>query len=95
LDYLKEQGLSLTSNSLKSLPPFMKVGNNMGAMRKTGLGSSAALVTSVVGTLLCHLEAAKVEKDIETIHKLAQFIHCFAQGKIGSGFDVSSACFGR
>ena len=27
-------------------------------------------------------------------HNLAQFVHCVAQGKVGSGFDVSSAVFG-
>lgn len=28
------------------------------------------------------------------IHNLAQFVHCLAQGKVGSGFDVSSAVWG-
>jgi len=27
-------------------------------------------------------------------HNAAQYIHCLAQGKVGSGFDVSSAIFG-
>ncbi len=27
-------------------------------------------------------------------HNAAQFIHCLAQGKVGSGFDVSAAIFG-
>lgn len=27
-------------------------------------------------------------------HNLAQFVHCLAQGKVGSGFDVSAAVFG-
>lgn len=27
-------------------------------------------------------------------HNLAQFVHCVAQGKVGSGFDVSAAVFG-
>ena len=27
-------------------------------------------------------------------HNLAQFVHCLAQGKVGSGFDVSAAAFG-
>lgn len=27
-------------------------------------------------------------------HNLAQYVHCLAQGKVGSGFDVSSAVFG-
>lgn len=28
------------------------------------------------------------------VHNVAQFVHCFAQGKVGSGFDVSSAVWG-
>jgi phosphomevalonate kinase len=27
-------------------------------------------------------------------HNVAQYVHCFAQGKVGSGFDVSAAAFG-
>ena len=27
-------------------------------------------------------------------HNASQYIHCLAQGKVGSGFDVSSAVFG-
>jgi phosphomevalonate kinase len=32
--------------------------------------------------------------DKRLAHNLAQFVHCFAQGKVGSGFDVSAAVFG-
>ncbi|KAG0296221.1 phosphomevalonate kinase [Linnemannia gamsii] len=28
------------------------------------------------------------------LHNIAQFVHCLAQGKVGSGFDVSSAVWG-
>lgn len=57
---------------------------------KTGLGSSAALVTSVAAAVL----AAAGIRDLQVIHMVAQFAHCAAQGKIGSGFDVASAVFG-
>jgi phosphomevalonate kinase len=69
---------------------------DMSAMRKTGLGSSAALVTSLVAAVCVHFGAADVSiaDDLEQLHQLAQFAHCLAQGKIGSGFDVSSATFG-
>lgn len=68
----------------------------MSAMRKTGLGSSAALVTSLIASICVHFGAAdlKASEDLEHLHQLAQFAHCLAQGKIGSGFDVSSATFG-
>ena len=74
-------------------------------VHKTGLGSSAALVTSLVGAVLSHssilsttTEEAQnrvVEpRSLERLHRLAQGAHCAAQGKIGSGFDVASAVFG-
>ncbi|MED6144332.1 hypothetical protein PIB30_014680 [Stylosanthes scabra] len=33
-------------------------------------------------------------KDLDLLHKIAQTAHCIAQGKVGSGFDVSSAVYG-
>lgn len=72
---------------------------------KTGLGSSAALTTSLVGALLhwfgvVHLPnysestTANTATDFSIVHNLAQLVHANAQGKIGSGFDVSSAVYG-
>ena len=34
------------------------------------------------------------ETGMRLVHDAAQFCHCLAQGKIGSGFDVSSAVYG-
>jgi phosphomevalonate kinase len=66
---------------------------------KTGLGSSAALVTALVGAILVFcLPAGMVSLTTETgkrrLHNLAQAAHCAAQGKVGSGFDVASAVYG-
>lgn len=65
------------------------------------MGSSAALITSIVSALLLRLgvitreEFSKSDSDARKLaHNTAQFVHCFAQGKVGSGFDVSSAVFG-
>lgn len=66
---------------------------------KTGLGSSAGLVTVVTAALysrFCNSNGNTfgIDESRETIHNLAQIAHCLAQGKIGSGFDVAAATFG-
>ncbi|KAF2720618.1 ERG8, Phosphomevalonate kinase [Polychaeton citri CBS 116435] len=66
---------------------------------KTGLGSSAALVTAFTAALLkYYLPTSIFDLATETgkrrLHNLAQAAHCAAQGKVGSGFDVASAVFG-
>ena len=71
-------------------------------VRKTGLGSSAALVTSLVAAILAHFHVVALPTDeteadrtqLALIHNLAQVCHCCAQGKVGSGFDVAAAVFG-
>lgn len=64
---------------------------------KTGLGSSAGLVT-VTTTALASQFDGDFDLDIgetkEKIHNLAQVSHCLAQKKIGSGFDVAAAVYG-
>lgn len=66
---------------------------------KTGLGSSAALTTSLVGALLQWFGVVRLgmriaDEDRRVIHNLAQLVHANAQGKIGSGFDVAAAVYG-
>ena len=66
---------------------------------KTGLGSSAALVTALVAALLTYyLPTEIISLNSETgkarVHNLAQAAHCAAQGKVGSGFDVAAAVYG-
>lgn len=66
---------------------------------KTGLGSSAALVTAFIAAVVVHyLPRAEFslneDKGRRILHNLAQTAHSAAQGKIGSGFDIASAVFG-
>ncbi|MES1910465.1 MAG: hypothetical protein MHM6MM_003052 [Cercozoa sp. M6MM] len=68
---------------------------------KTGLGSSAALCSSLVAALFAqHLPGeypAGTHLDLQyrdIAHRVAQVAHCAAQGKVGSGFDVAAAFFG-
>lgn len=69
------------------VPPVVPDGS------KTGLGSSAALVSSLVAVMMAHFGGGSSAVD-ERAHRLAQFVHCAAQGKVGSGFDVSAAFHG-
>lgn len=64
------------------------------------------MVTSLVAALLLHFRMVDItmdclDKRVEftsssqaLIHNLSQFCHSLAQGKVGSGFDVSSAVYG-
>jgi phosphomevalonate kinase len=98
---LENLGLPRRLDSLKKIQPFVPLGVSIEEVHKTGMGSSAALITSLVGALLVHFEAVDPTKFSETndkglrlVHNVAQYIHCLAQGKVGSGFDVASAIFG-
>ncbi|CAA3013062.1 phosphomevalonate kinase-like [Olea europaea subsp. europaea] len=80
--------------------------NSKPEVAKTGLGSSAAMTTAVVAALLHYLgllnlsstkgqiEQNKDARELDIVHVIAQTAHCIAQGKVGSGFDVSSAVYG-
>ena len=77
---------------------FRDFGVSLQEAHKTGLGSSAALVTSLVSAIVLHsmnLEQSNISDDLKRkLHNLAQIAHCVAQGKIGSGFDVAAAVYG-
>ena len=90
--HLEERNLNRTLQQALTLPAFLPAAKEKetGKIYKTGLGSSACLVTSVVGAL-CHSLGISSNG---MIFNLAQISHCHAQGKVGSGFDVSAACNG-
>jgi phosphomevalonate kinase len=93
VSHLEKRNLEPTWENVASLPHFLPAPldkDNKPIVRKTGLGSSAALVTSLVASLL---RAFGVDLD-DKANNLAQICHCHAQGKVGSGFDVSSAVYG-
>jgi phosphomevalonate kinase len=98
---LQARELPASVEGLRALPEFLAAARDEhGALHKTGLGSSAALTTSIVGALAGGFgvgelgDGALGDDARHAIHAAAQLAHCVAQGKIGSGFDVSAAVYG-
>ncbi|KAJ1568651.1 phosphomevalonate kinase, partial [Cladochytrium tenue] len=101
-EQLRARGLPVTTEALAQLDQFCDTLTTISEVHKTGLGSSAAMISSLVGAILCHFGSAKPESEdaavasaaLRLIHNAAQLAHCLAQGKVGSGFDVSAAVYG-
>ncbi|KAG0000475.1 phosphomevalonate kinase [Entomortierella chlamydospora] len=99
---LEKSGLQLNTESLRKIPLFAPTHTTLSKVSKTGLGSSAALITSLVSAIFIHFGASNLQQQdsdsvtnsTKLLHNAAQFVHCLAQGKVGSGFDVSSAVWG-
>ncbi|KAL1955534.1 hypothetical protein VTO42DRAFT_8488 [Malbranchea cinnamomea] len=94
-DYYSETAASLDLHTSPGLR-FKKFGVRLHEAHKTGLGSSAALVTALVSALVIHrtVHPEEILKNRSKLHNLAQAAHCAAQGKVGSGFDVAAAVYG-
>ena len=86
-NYLEERKIPVTTQALRELPHALPL---EGSVSKTGLGSSAAMTTSVVACILTKFGCTSDED----VHRVAQVAHSVAQGKIGSGFDVYTATYG-
>lgn len=97
--YYTQPTTDATSTRAKEVHKFSDFGVKLSDAHKTGLGSSAALVTALTAALLVHYlpkEKFSIDSDAgkTRLHNLAQTAHCAAQGKVGSGFDVASAVYG-
>lgn len=97
-DYYSHPGSS-GSDIPKLADRFLDFNVPLDKAHKTGLGSSAALVTALATAVVAHYaprEPADVisMQEKSRLHNLAQAAHCAAQGKIGSGFDVAAATYG-
>jgi phosphomevalonate kinase len=100
IPHLAERNEPRTLTAALALPRFLPAAKVNDKIVKTGLGSSACLVTSLVAALWYALQeederrAAAADDEIQPIFRLAQICHCHSQGKVGSGFDVAAACYG-
>ncbi|CAK7231050.1 phosphomevalonate kinase [Sporothrix bragantina] len=98
-DYYSQPDQLKTTATASSSSRFARFPTTLSGANKTGLGSSAALVTSLTAAILSHYLPAELfdlttDAGKETLHNLAQAAHCAAQGKVGSGFDVAAAVYG-
>ncbi|XP_014550972.1 hypothetical protein COCVIDRAFT_20683 [Bipolaris victoriae FI3] len=97
--YYSNPGSARTSAITNKVSRFQDFNVSLREAHKTGLGSSAALVTSFTAAVLDFylpkdLFDLTTEKGQMILHNLAQASHSYAQGKVGSGFDIASAVFG-
>ncbi|KAI9713473.1 MAG: phosphomevalonate kinase [Bogoriella megaspora] len=98
-DYYSKPSKGGRSQPVAKRGRFMDFEVPLWEAHKTGLGSSAALVTAVTAALLSHYLPQDTfslanEAEKKRLHNLSQAAHCAAQGKVGSGFDVASAVYG-
>ncbi|KAG9314735.1 phosphomevalonate kinase [Chiua virens] len=91
---LQELNLPATVATLASITPFCPQDVKLDNTKKTGMGSSAALITSIVSALLLRLGVVTQEEFSQPdsnarklAHNTAQFVHCFAQGKLYTRFN--------
>lgn len=90
LRYLEEQGTEIKPFHIvtSSKDTQFEIG---GKLKKVGFGSSAAVCVAAVAAILDFhgYEASKDE-----LYKLSTIAHYYAQGKVGSAFDVAASAYG-
>ena len=94
LKYLKGGGIKTKNFELETWSDSMEV-EVRGEKKKVGFGSSAAATVAITGALLrLHGIGIETGEEKNVLFKLSIVAHYFAQGKIGSGFDVAASTFG-
>ena len=84
---------------MRLIDPLSSFHAPISQVHKTGLGSSAALTTSIIAALyvrfgVLHRNEHDEDYGRHLVNNTAQICHGLAQGKIGSGFDISAAVWG-
>jgi ERG8-type phosphomevalonate kinase len=85
--YLNHKGIEIKDIRLISVnDPEVYLRRNI----KTGFGSSATSTVSAVAAILNLHDI----NDRDLVYKISQYSHFKSQGNMGSGFDISAACYG-
>jgi phosphomevalonate kinase len=90
LKFISENGIKLKPFKIRTWGEETNVMIN-NELKKVGFGSSAAATVAVIASILAFF-GYKTNK--EEIYKLATIAHYFAQGKVGSAFDVAASTYG-
>lgn len=94
LKYLHGKGIKVKNFSLETTSDISAV-KHKGKKMKIGFGGSAAAVVAITGAVLkLHGIGVESKAEKEALFKLGIIAHYYAQGKIGSGFDVAASTFG-
>ncbi|MFC2143342.1 phosphomevalonate kinase [Candidatus Aenigmatarchaeota archaeon] len=90
LRYITENGKGLKKFKIETWGELSQIVVD-GEAKKIGFGSSAASVVAVVTSVLKLHDMNYTEDEI---YKLSTIVHYYAQGKIGSAFDVAASTYG-
>lgn len=90
LRFLQDKGFDVKPFSIRTWGELSQIIVD-GVAKKIGFGSSASATVAVTAAILDYhgYNASK-----EEIYKLATIAHYFAQGKVGSAFDVAASTYG-
>ncbi len=86
LRFVNERGLQQKPFMIKTWNEELQIEG-----KKIGFGSSAAATVAVVASVLAYHD---YEFTKDEVYKLATIAHYFAQGKVGSAFDVAASTYG-
>jgi phosphomevalonate kinase len=96
LRYLKGKGREIRPFRLSTESEISLVELADGTKTKVGFGSSAAAVVAIITALMeFYGEDTKSSAAKERIYKLGCIAHYFAQGKVGSAFDVAASAYAQ
>lgn len=90
LNFLAGNNISLRPFKIKTSSKDTQFEVN-GELKKVGFGSSAALVVAAIASIL-DFHGHEASKD--ELYKLSAIAHYYAQGKVGSAFDVAASTYG-